>query len=128
MWLTNATACQNPKWVTNLQNLGTGVRYKPVCIFKAPFTGRQCRRRVSTATGNTWQATRAFTRSTVDVKSPVDRNAVAFPLLSPEGRETEGRQQNHAAICELSDGRQSAWRLQAYTCDLSQRICKLSCI
>jgi hypothetical protein len=64
----------------------------------------------------------------IDVKSPVDRNAVAFPLLSPEDRETEGRQQNHSVICELSDGRQSAWRLEAYTCELSQRICKLSCI
>jgi hypothetical protein len=57
---------------------------------------------------------------------PVDRITVAFPLLSLEEGETDGRLQNHATVCEFSDGRQSAWRLEAYTCELSQRICKLS--
>jgi hypothetical protein len=44
--------------------------------------------------------------------------------LSLEDRETDMRQKNHAAACELSDGRQSPWRLEAYTCELSKRICK----
>ena len=62
-------------------------------------------------TENTWQAVRAFTRSTVCVKSPVDRITVVFPLLSLEDGKTYERQ-NHAAVCEISDGRQSPWRLE----------------
>lgn len=50
------------------------------------------------ATAKTLQAMRAFKRSTVCVKSPIDRIPVAVPLLSFEGRETYGRQQNHVVV------------------------------
>jgi len=81
---------------------------------ESPATGRP-------ATENTVYCTQC-------VKSPGDRITVACLLLSLEDKETDGRQQNHAAECKLSDRRQSAWRLDVYTREMSQIICKLSCI
>ena len=53
---------------------------------------------------------KAFTKSTDCVKSPVATITVAFPLLSGDW-ETYGRQQKHFVVCDISDGRQVAWRL-----------------
>jgi hypothetical protein len=52
------------------------------------------------------------------MKSPADRVTVAFRLVSLEDMETDGRLQNHSVVSELSDGRQSSWRLETYTCEL----------
>jgi hypothetical protein len=40
-------------------------------------------------------------------KVPVDRIIIAFPVLSLADKETDGRQQNHTVLCDLSDGSQS---------------------
>jgi len=54
---------------------------------KAPFTRATDLPRQTV----TWQATRALTRSSVSVKSPVDRFTVAFPLVALDDREAEPR-------------------------------------
>ena len=81
-------------------------------------------------TENTWQAVRAFIRSTVCVKYPVDRITVDFTVLSLEEREREtvGRERNHAVERELSDGRLSPSRIEEFGCELSQIIFQFKCI
>ena len=70
-------------------------------VAKVPSQGQESRRRL------------VCQRQRISCKSPVDRIAVAVPLLSLEVWQTYGRQQNHLVVRELSDGRQSLRRLEA---------------
>jgi hypothetical protein len=70
-------------------------------VARVPSHGQESRRRL------------VCQRQRIRCKSPVDRVAVAFPLLSLEVWQTYGRQQNHLVVRELSDGRQSLRRLEA---------------